>query len=272
MKNSKFLLFAFLCIFLNSCEKEIEVEVTDNEPKIVLSAHFGAGESINVYVSSSIPLYSSNDGQIKYIDNALVEVSSDNINWKILLYDLSKRVYSLTLSEFNITEGGTYYVRASANGYKAVKSYCIIPVYNTVQLSLAKIDTSGTDIVFGMGAISISIKVKDAIGQDNYYGINTFLNLQELFPENNNKWVFSDNSGDGSESIFNYKTYNWHHGDVLKVRLYQTNEAFYLFHFSYANYVSDNPFAEPSPIYSNIENGLGICSGYTYRDYFFTIP
>ena len=272
MKRISFLFLSFLTVFLISCEKEIQVEIADNEPKIVLSAHFGAGESINAYLSSSIPLYNLNNGQINYIDNALVEVSSDNLNWKILSYDISKKIYSLTLSEFNIKEGGTYYVKASANGYKAVKSYCSIPVYNPVQLTLAKIDTNGTDIDMGMGTMTFSIKVKDATGQKNYYGIEAYMGEYQISLENNNKWVFSDNSGDGCESIFNYKTYYWHHGDILKIRLYQTNEAFYLFHFSYANYVSDNPFAEPSPIYSNIENGLGICSGYTYRDYFFTIP
>ena len=44
MKRISFLFLSFLTVFLISCEKEIQVEIADNEPKIVLSAHFGAGK------------------------------------------------------------------------------------------------------------------------------------------------------------------------------------------------------------------------------------
>jgi len=270
MKNILFILL--VSILMISCEKEVQVEIKDNNPKLVLSAHIGSGEVLKIYLSSSIPLYDVHSGQITIIEDAVVEISSDNTNWKTLHYNSTDKNYILSLLEFNATEGQTYYVRASANGYQPVKSSCSIPFYNPVVVNLAKIDTNDNGMGSSNSKLIITFKVKDAIGQKNYYGINVFLNEQQLFQENNNTWVFSDNLGDGSDFLFNFNSYYWHHGDSVNVRLFQTNESFYLFHFSYENYVSDNPFSEPSPVFSNIENGLGICSGYTYRDYNFIIP
>ncbi len=271
MKNNIFLITCLLSILLISCEKEVDVEIKDNDPKIVLSAHIGAGDSLKCYVSSSIPLYATNNGQIKVIEDAVVEVSSDNITWKTLHYNPFYYSYSLSLIDFSPSEGQTYYIRASANGFKSVNSSCTIPFYNPVDVTLVKIDTTDNS---GMGnyMIGITIKVKDAIGQRNYYGIQAFLNEQEFYLENNTNWIFSDNIGDGSEFIFKYTHWYWHHGDVIKIRLLQSDESFYRFHYSFDNYISDDPFTEPSPVFSNIENGLGICSGYTSRDYTFVIP
>ncbi len=272
MQKILFICMSFFSILLVSCEKEIDVEIIDNDPKIVVSTHIGVGEMLKIYVSSSIPLYDTHNEQINFIEDALSEISSDNINWKTLDYNFPDKYYSLPLSTFSASEGQTYYIRISANGYKSVKSYCSIPVYSPISVAIAKLDST-TDISgMGYNSLGITIKVKDATGQKNYYGIYAYLNDQQMYIENNSLWVFSDNLGDGKEFLFNYTSYYWQHGDNIKVRLYQTSESFYRFHFSYANYVSDNPFSEPSPVYSNIENGLGICSGYTYRDYSFIVP
>ena len=48
-------------------------------------------------------------------------------------------------------------------------------------------------------------------------------------------------------------------------------ESFYLFHRSMYYYTSEDPFTEATPVYGNITNGLGIFSGYAYRDYLFAL-
>ena len=50
--------------------------------------------------------------------------------------------------------------------------------------------------------------------------------------------------------------------DSLTIQLLTTDYHYYQYHISINNYESGNPFAEPTRIYSNVENGYGVFAGY----------
>jgi hypothetical protein len=51
---------------------------------------------------------------------------------------------------------------------------------------------------------------------------------------------------------------------LLKIFLYHTEKPYFLYHKSLNEYNdSENPFAEATPVYSNITGGLGIFTSYT---------
>jgi len=50
--------------------------------------------------------------------------------------------------------------------------------------------------------------------------------------------------------------------DKLTIQLFTTDYHYYQYHTTIENYESGNPFAEPSRIYSNVENGYGVFAGY----------
>jgi len=87
------------------------------------------------------------------------------------------------------------------------------------------------------------------------------------------KEFFSDKGFDGMDIIRRtgsdfdlYNNYFSAEGDsvVLKVYLLNTEKSYYLFHKSLADYEDgENPFAESSPVYSNISGGSGIFTSYT---------
>jgi hypothetical protein len=274
MKKIILIRVCFFSLILLSCEREIDVEIPDNNPKIVLSTHIGAGDSLTVFISTSIPInFYYNNLQYNFIDKAIVEISKDEINWNIVNYKFPDK-YTLPLSAFNPVEGQTYFIRAAVDGYKSVKSSCTIPYYNPTMVSLVKVDTINT--MDFERKINFTVKIIDALGIRNFYGIKAFYGNNELFlnKDNSEKWLFNDINKDGSEFVFKFEQYIYplYSPNTIRVRLYQTDEAFYLFNNSYKNIDFENPFSEPVLVYSNIENGLGICDAYTYRDYYFTLP
>ncbi len=275
MKKIKKIKYIFLILVLAflSCSKEVIVEVEDNESKLVLSAHFGNNEELKVYLSASSPLYEYHTNELQNIFGANIEISENNQNWITLSENSIDKFYYINDINYKISSGKTYYIKASAGGFESVKGSSNVPYYNdNVKVSISKleIDESGDNPNY------VFIKIDDVAGQKNYYGIKAYHENENVNYElslEDNAWVFSDNLGDGSEYIFKFIDYNLLiSGDKIKVKIYQTNQEFYNFHYSFNNYQTGNPFAEPTIVYTNIENGLGICSGYSSKEYYFTIP
>ena len=73
--------------------------------------------------------------------------------------------------------------------------------------------------------------------------------------------LFSDENADGTHISRNYSFEYYTNSDTLlavDVYLLNCNYDYYSFHRSVDNYTGDNPFAEPTLIYSNVNEGLGI--------------
>ncbi|MFQ5636990.1 MAG: DUF4249 family protein [bacterium] len=77
---------------------------------------------------------------------------------------------------------------------------------------------------------------------------------------------FDDALFDGEFYDLDISFYNYSEPiEMFIVVLLTTSESYYNFHKSVdqQNATEDNPFAEPVPIYTNIENGLGVFAGYS---------
>lgn len=267
-------IFVILASF-SSCVKEIQVEVPDNNSKLVVSCHLGGGDALLVNVSASTPLYEESTGEMKKVENATVQISNDKINWHILFYDNTDQAYRLPFALFPISEGITYYLNISASGYETVSGEASVPNYKPLQVSLLKIDTVSNQ--FEGNSLKARFQFSDLIGQPNYYGVIAYAHfgsdVTQLNYESSMPWVFSDIQADGKDFVLDFSASVMNREcDSVQLRVFQTNESFYHFHYSMAMYNgSSNPFAEASPVYSNIKNGLGVVSGFAYRDYYFPV-
>ena len=270
MKTIYLFLIAIL-VGLTACEKEIHIDIPDNDSKLVVSCHLGSGKIINVDVSASIPLYAESSGEIKNVDNALVRISADQSNWQIIPYNVTENRYVLPLNLLPIVEGETYYIEVSAAGYKTVNSKTTIPVYQTIYPTLVSLDTIAYD--YGK-EIAARFKFSDIPNQSNYYAVKAYVKANNQWSEmdlnGSGAWVFSDRQEDGREFVINFTKYYDFVCDSLRLEVFQTNEAFYQFEYSMYLYSPDSPFSEPTPLYTNITNGLGVLSGYTTREYLFS--
>lgn len=276
MKKIISTIFVFvLLVGFTSCVKEIQVEVPDNHSKLVVSGHLSSADVLLINVSASIPLYEESDGEMKKVENATVRISNDKNHWYVLNYDNFLQAYSLPSSIFPISEGGTYYLEVSASGYETVTSETTVPVYKPLQVSLANIDTTSNQ--YGGQYLNARFRFSDLTGQANYYGVIAYaywgIDADQMNYESSMPWVFSDAQADGKEFVLDFNgSVMYGDCDSVQLRVFQVNEAFYRFHYSMAMFTGDsNPFSEASPVYTNITNGLGVFSGYSYRDYYFPV-
>jgi hypothetical protein len=269
----RLLLISIGITIFTSCEKEITVDIPDNNSKIVISCHLGVGDSISAKVSASIPLYELSTGENKPITNATIKISTDNSNWMTLDYESNQQIYFLSKNVHTILASTTYFLSVSAPGYTTITSEVTTPVYQPISPIISKIDTSTNE--FGNFQVDVRFKFTDVLNQANYYGAKAFIKANGLLYELNNynekSWVFSDKLSDGKEFILNFSTSTVSSSDSIMLRVFQTSESFYQFHYSLFNYSGESPFSEATPVYSNITNGLGIFSGYDYRDYTFPL-
>jgi hypothetical protein len=119
----------------------------------------------------------------------------------------------------------------------------------------------------------------DIKGDANYYSILSELtryNSSSSFYYQNTNLVdpiygnFNDMDIEGKRSKIplvdiNLKSFTIDDSAFLKIYLLNTDKPYYDYHRSILNYNSgETPFTEASPIYSNINGGLGIFAAYTY--------
>jgi hypothetical protein len=279
--------FILVCIVnftFISCTKEIFIEIPDNDPKLVVYAYLSPDkEFVEVSVSRSVPLYHVRDyDHDLVIKDAVVELKSENSDWVRISFVQDDNVYKISQNIFPIVESKKYYLRVSASDFKSVKSEVVIPQNLNLNFRFFKVEKAEDN-----NSSKYYFKFNDIGGVHNYYGFKAWVNAkymdeggmsyyrQELYMDNFS-WVISDKVFDGREKMIVFSSYYYDEGlvaDTVFVKVLQTDKNFYHFHYSLDSYYGSegNPFAEPTPIFSNIENGLGCFAGFSERVYAFPL-
>lgn len=275
MKKSIY--FIVLLIGIISCEKDIEIDIPYESPRIVVNSILDVGDKAYAEVSSSEYILEPNTSGL--INNATLEVyqqgspvaSFDNTGSD--LYELNH--------ELNV--GDQYKVVVKVPGMTSVEAITTIP--DSVPIKSLTLDST---IVDGTPYYVLRIKIKDPVGS-NYYNLllqeivsdisGTFIYetdyeshldpvLEGLIWDENDGAYFSDNIFENKEyefSIrFNKYTSHLFMGErSFSVTLFSVTKDHFEYDVARAKYYdsNDKPFSEPVQIPSNVKNGLGIIAG-----------
>lgn len=264
--------YLFLLGILVSCENMVsDVDAPTSPEKIVVVGFITPDlPHISIKVFKSRPLYVSyeTDGTTSTVKDAIVKISN-NGSTVVLPYDGESDSYKISQSVFRIARGETYYLAVTQGEFSA-NAHCTVPEIATPVLEITGIDSSYSDFQLYYHA---NLRFKDEEGQGNYYhvsvasvytgegGMDPY--LYEVGFSRGDPFV-SDKNKDGnyftytSDDIYSYP------GESLRLVLTigSTDENYYLYHKGIESFEDDNPFAEPSPIYSNIIGGLGVFAAY----------
>lgn len=119
-------------------------------------------------------LYSSTNQEIMLLKDGVVELSTDGNHWVRATYLPEKQHFFLTKEEFPIEEGGTYYIRASHDGYESVSSSCTVPYTHDVSFRFDTVEANG-DIHLGMiynwPHRDVYAEWRDVSGEENAYAV-----------------------------------------------------------------------------------------------------
>ncbi len=251
------------------------------EPKLVVQSFITPNESIKVMVWQSTPINYNLPITGNYYDNKPVEVknamvvlkNSENTQTVEIPFIEELGMYVIPPTAYDVVMGKTYHLSVSAPGFNEVKASTTVPDYAPI-LTEVKLDTLGLT-QWGEIRIILSGKIVDEANWPNFYALFQY-NFDQYFNgvdtvsyvHFSTRELYSDLGYDGESIPFkiDYSVWGESHYNNFKISLYalSVDKHYYRFHKSLDNAedFEDNPFAESSHLYSNIEGGLGVFASY----------
>jgi hypothetical protein len=274
MKKKSYFLLLIATSILASCTTDSDIKVPEVEPEVVVSCFISPQEdTLKAFVRLTDPLFGSSQvNGNSLIEGATVKIKNGTSE-AIFTLNTEKERYELAASDFPINSGTTYQLEVSVPGYDLCSASTTVPsnspVFNLAEL--IQIDTLSENQGSGING-NFKFKWNDPSGQTNYYRLVisqkiTYQIDTGIFEEYySNIWdeLIDDANKDGDEiskepNTYIYQSYDPDNPTALKFYCYllNTDEAYFRYHYSVWNVQPGNPFAEPSIIYDNINNGLG---------------
>jgi len=299
--NKGILLAIILLGMLTSCEKEFDMKIQDSESKIVINSIFNTTEPICAEIVKSSPAMGVIEiNELKNATVSLYEndVFIENLVYQKTSSDFIGKFISTTTSvegkKYTIKVNDPDLKEAEAKSYSPAKIVIGSESVNHIQwgednktsirfyFSFVLKDIDGLDNYFMtmyLPVLYVNSTTKDTSFYAYQYAEILTGNLIESQLYIKNGLLFTD-------AIFNntnYEisgtatTYNHPFGDFdrtdeenlildtthLYISMHHLSPELYNFHSSYATKLDNENdiYSEPTPVFSNIENGLGIFGG-----------
>ncbi|TLV01500.1 DUF4249 domain-containing protein [Dyadobacter luticola] len=270
------------------------------ESKLVVSCFISPQSSfMNVIVSESQPLLGPATYSPMYVPNAEVILSGEAGQIRLPYRD-SVNQYYVDSSAFKIIAGQSYTLTVN-DGKRSVKATCTVPVkvpkiknivieylpefefiYLGMLVRALWADIPGEKNYYSLrGYFNNSITYLDAMSGDLKPVRRNDITEFRFLPAINN--LFNDENLDGTtfasqdiqfvlgkkETIVYRDKNNVEHSfnsnprvDVIHLEVMNLDENYYQFLKTRADYKEDNKFTEPTPVFTNVEGGLGCFGAY----------
>ncbi len=280
IKYIRFCQFFLYSILMSGCISDVDIDKQlDEAEKLVLYCRIGPQiETTSVYLTHTTILFETYTDELSEpVAGAIVELSSDKVNWTRAHYDNTQQRYLLPQSEFRIESGVTYYIRASHPDFEEISAECTVPFIRSIDLqhiSEQTINDTHDGETFGFSHIDHYLQWKDFPGEENRYmfiigdpdpeSSALWHSLKLVYLKDNKEYtyVFSDEGRDG-QIIKCFYGYGFEHeggGDNEQFGVVFLDNNCYRYEKSVID--SDNSMGffmlEPLHFYNNIENGYGL--------------
>lgn len=281
-------------IGLLSCEKDIDFDLEEQAPKLVVEASIENGQAPVVVLSQSFDYFSQIDSADlagSFVRNAVIRVSNGSITHQLkeyaipspfgIFYYYSNDTTSSSPS-FKGEEGKSYTMEIQVDGQRYTGTTTIPVLTKTVDSLWWKPSPNNPDT----NLVVLMARVNDPKGFGNYIRFYTSTNGGNFFPGLNS--VFDDQIVDGTiydieveqgvdrNQEIDFETYSFfQRGDTVTVKFTNIDKATYDFWRTMEyNYGSiGNPFSSPTRVLGNISNGaLGYFGGYAVQYRSLVIP
>ncbi|MBW6489597.1 MAG: DUF4249 domain-containing protein [Lentimicrobium sp.] len=257
--------------FMSSCENMVsDVDVPLSDPRLIVHSVISPqDEFIKVIVSKSSPLYTQSnynwEDRFPPVTNAVVKLTEGN-NSIILPYNPELKAFSISAEFFPVIPGKTYNLEVTAPGGYYATATTTIPDFEVPEIEILDIDNISD---MGNIAVMVNFRFRDIPGQGQYYRVAPgFLTGDDYYNEtyvyeiglSRGENYITDKNSDGE--YFTFRTsevYTGYNSNVkIYIRLFVTGESYYNYHRSVSSFEGENPFSEPTPVYTNINGGLGL--------------
>jgi hypothetical protein len=178
--------------------------------------------------------------------------------------------------------GKSYKIKVDNDEGLTAEASCTVPVRRAFHIEVDTTNRLSYNQWSGekYSTITAKISITDFPGEANYFRLVFSVNgIQFVTPVED--IVISDKGRDGEKIVLQTITFypvtinSTYETDSAFLRIYllNTNKAYYDYHKSFYTSTLGNtgPFTEPSPLYSNVSNGVGIFAAYTIDSLIFRL-
>jgi len=302
MMNMRFLLlkiYYFLMSLVSlslatSCDREVpNANLPDTKAKLVINSFISPQDSLlQVFVYESAPV-PGGSASSDLVQNATVTLSDGNRH--VLLPGVKQfpdqttapfTVYQLPEEALPIEAGKTYSLKVTVPDGRAVEAQCTVPAANTtLQVEANRKQETGNDP--RTPKFEFRYEWQASAAQESYYRVagNFTIRVAGLsggmsgdVSWRGRKDLFLAASPQSltatGETNFFFSSPNTSYEYELDAYLLTTDVHYYRYHQSLRNHISsdENPFAEPTLVYSNIKNGLGVFAAYNQTKVTISMP
>jgi hypothetical protein len=223
-------------------------------------------------VSRSRPLLDDEPARSVEIMDAHVTLS-DGQHTVSLTYDGQLGAYRIDARQLPIRAGETYYLAVESRDGLRVTASATIPAAIPVQdVSVILLPNSNGSY----SQLQTQVSWQDLPGRADFYQVRGQLTYppgsqsnslirQTVTFTGNEQGFFTDAGADGSRVVSATGYVYDPAGTILTMNLWHVTEAYYQYHQALALQLQTdgNPFAEPTPIPTNIQDGLGCFGAYS---------
>lgn len=266
--RSSIIILLLIFLFTGSgCEKYIKyVNAPEFEQKLVVTSFISPSDTVSrIFVSSNQPLYSYSE---KLEDPGDIYGTISDGTTEIELEKVSSGL-SFSRDKMPVIAGKTYTLKISSSKGLYAEAKATVPWNRKI---LIKVDTAEQDMYEYMpgNELVINIELTDYPGERNYYNIiSSYIAYKS---KSSPKWYmfeYIDDIKAGSDNRIKVDTWivpsiSDYDSAFINIKILNTEKSYYLYHTTLRDFdYGENPFSEASPVYSNIEGGLGIFTSYT---------
>lgn len=271
MKYLNIFIIAIISFSIVSCdlEQEVEVVLPEYEERIFLECYLQPGEPLRLLLTKTSPYFAPFPSSDEEFINGLLEQDAT----VSITYDGEVHELDNTL--------GINFQTSKIHNYS---SDFVVPedFENEFELSITTADgetiTGSTKIteLTPIDSIVVQFSENDTLARvltfvtndlevDNYFRTALHVNSLDSIPD----WSFPVDDRAAEEVIVFGTFYDYAEGDTIINTVYSIEEDYFEFlqSMDFAVQSNGNPFAQPSPIVSNIEgtaDAIGIFTGFTY--------
>ena len=272
MKKILFLIIS-LFVLITSCEREVNnVSLPDFVQKLVINSFISPNDTVSfVSIASNERIFGELNKK-ETLGNLNVTISNDV---KEISLEKVTDAYVFRPEDILVEEGKTYRIKVTSDKGLTAEATCTVPMSRNFHLEADTLwenqEIPGTE---SLNMIRANVYLTDYPGEANYFRFaakiliydSEYGYLPEFSSYGEKPAFFSDEGRDGERIFVNTLTVApFSESDSAFIIFYilNTDKAYYTYHRSLDNYSSgENPFTEISPVYSNVEGGLGIFASY----------
>jgi len=266
----KYIAFILLIsIGLVACEKDSNIEVPNENPKLVTACFLSpSADGTDLHLTWSAPIFKTTIHQMPTEKNAKVYII-DGTNKYPLTYFASSELYHISKSQLQIVEGKKYKLQVESSKSETLTAETIIPATPKYSIAFQSYDSTRNQYDSQYYTYRYFIKLNITNPENKaYYRISAWYEdisyggktMQRIVPLNGeNRIVYGDYSGN---LVFVISKQDNSQIKKIYVSVHKVDETYYKYHHALENYQGTDFFSEPTLVYSNVVNGLGVFCSY----------